>query len=86
MFSDQLNRLSAIPGVVPQHPMLKKMTELSEKSMTSYMMLVHFSEGTPTTKTTFENSLQGMYIGQLAVDKVAEDTQASLEKWFQPKK
>ena len=36
------------------------------------------------TKTTFEDSLQGMYIGQLTVDKVAEDTQASADKWFEP--
>jgi raffinose/stachyose/melibiose transport system substrate-binding protein len=85
MFSDELNRLSAIPGVTPKHPLLQKMAQLSEQSMTSYMMLVHFSEGTPTTKTTFEDSLQGMYIGQLTVDKVAEDTQASADKWFQPK-
>lgn len=86
MFSDELNRFSAIPGVTPKHPLVQKMVQLSEQSMTSYLMLVHFSEGTPTTKTTFENSLQGMYIGQLTVDKVAEDTQASADKWFQPQK
>lgn len=86
MFSDDLSRLSAIAGVTPKHPLVQKMTQLSEKSMAPYLMLVHFGEGTPTTKTTFEDSLQGMYIGKLTVDKVAEDTQASADKWFKPKK
>lgn len=86
MFSDELNRLSAIPGVTPKHPLVQKMTQLSEKSMTSYMMLVHFGEGTPTTKTTFEDSLQGLYINKLTVDQVAEAAQASADKWFKPKK
>lgn len=85
MFSDELNRLSAIPGVAPKHPLVQKMTQLSEKSMAPYLMLVHFGEGTPTTKTTFEDSMQGMYINQIDVNKVAEDTQASADKWFKPK-
>ncbi|WP_231558746.1 hypothetical protein [Brevibacillus thermoruber] len=49
-------------------------------------MLVHFGEGTPTTKTAFEDSLQGMYINKLTVEQVAEATQASADKWFAPKK
>lgn len=86
MFSDDLSRLSAIAGVTPKHPLVQKMAQLSDKSMVPFLMLVHFGEGTPTTKTTFEDSLQGMYIGKLTVDKVAEDTQASAGKWFKPKK
>lgn len=86
MFSDDLNRLSAIAGVTPKHPLVQKMTQLSEKSMAPYLMLVHFGEGTPTTKTTFEDSLQGLYIDKLNVDQVAEATQASADKWFKPQK
>ncbi|MFF0829740.1 ABC transporter substrate-binding protein [Brevibacillus sp. NPDC003359] len=86
MFSDDLDRLSAITGVTPKHPLVQKMTQLSEKSMTPYLMLVHFGEGTPTTKTIFEDAMQGLYINQINVDKVAEDTQASADKWFKPKK
>ena len=58
MFSDELNRMSAIPGVTPKHPLVKKLTEMSEKSNTPYFMLVHLGDGSPTTKTTFENALQ----------------------------
>jgi ABC-type glycerol-3-phosphate transport system substrate-binding protein len=86
MFSDDLNRLSAIAGVTPKHPLVQKMTQLSEKSMAPFLMLVHFGEGTPTTKTTFEDSLQGLYIDKLNVDQVAEATQASADKWFKPPK
>ena len=86
MFSDELNRLSAISGVTPKHPLVQKMTQLSEKSMAPFLMLVHFGEGTPTTKTTFEDSLQGLYINKIDVNKVARDTQASADKWFKPKK
>lgn len=86
MFSDELNRLSAISGVTPKHPLVQKMTQLSEKSMAPFLMLVYFSDGTPTTKTTFENALQGLYIHKLNVDQVADETQASADKWFEPKK
>jgi raffinose/stachyose/melibiose transport system substrate-binding protein len=84
LFSDTLTRVSPIKGVEPQHPLLKKMAALSEKNSTPYLLLTNFSQGTPTTKTTFEDSLQGMYIGKLTVEKVAEDTQASANKWFKP--
>ncbi|CAG7643182.1 extracellular solute-binding protein [Paenibacillus allorhizosphaerae] len=86
LFSDELTRVSPIKGVEPKHPLLKRMATLSEKSSTPYLLLTNFSQGTPTTKTTFEDSLQGMYIGKLTVDKVAQDTQASADKWFKPQK
>ncbi|TVY07532.1 ABC transporter substrate-binding protein [Paenibacillus cremeus] len=85
-FSDDLARLSPVKGVEPKHPLLKRMAALSAKSSTPYLLLTNFSQGTPTTKTTFEDSLQGMFIGKLTPEKVAEDTQASLEKWFKPAK
>lgn len=86
MYSDELTRVSPVKGVEPKHPQLKKMAALSEKNSTPYLLLTSFSQGTPTTKTTFEDSLQGMYIGKLTPEKVAEDTQASADKWFKPQK
>jgi ABC-type glycerol-3-phosphate transport system substrate-binding protein len=86
MFSDELTRVSPIKGVEPKNPQLKKMAAYSEKNSTPYLLLTNFSKGTPTTKTTFEDSLQGMYIGKLTVEQVAENTQASADKWFKPQK
>lgn len=80
MFSDELNRLSAINGVEPEHPIVQQIAEASEKSSTPYLMLVHFGDGEPTTKTTFENALQGMYLGELTVDEVADETQENVER------
>ncbi|KIL41642.1 sugar ABC transporter substrate-binding protein [Gordoniibacillus kamchatkensis] len=86
MYSDELTRVSPINGVAPKHPQLQKMAAYAEKNSTPYLLLTKFSQGTPTTKTTFEDSLQGMYIGKLTPEKVAEDTQASADKWFKPQK
>ncbi|TBL77844.1 ABC transporter substrate-binding protein [Paenibacillus thalictri] len=85
-FSDELSRVSPVKGVTPKHPLLKRMAELSEKNSTPYLLLTNFSQGTPTTKSTFEDSMQGMFVGQLTPEKVAENTQTSLEKWFKPAK
>lgn len=84
MFSDELARISAIPGVVPEHELVKEMTKLGEDNSTPYFMLVYLGGGSPTTKTTFENALQGMYIDSLTVEGVIEESQKSLDKWFTP--
>ncbi|TCZ77407.1 extracellular solute-binding protein [Paenibacillus albiflavus] len=86
MYSDELNRVSPIKGVTPNHPLLKRMTELTAKNTTPYFMLTHFGSGNPTTKTTFEDSLQGMLLGKLTPEEVASTTQDSADKWFKPKK
>lgn len=80
MFSDELNTLSAINGVSPQHPYLSQLTEAIEKSSTPYLMLVHYGKGSPTGKTVFENSLQGMYLGQLTVEQVAKEAQDAADR------
>ncbi|WP_062350810.1 ABC transporter substrate-binding protein [Bacillus kwashiorkori] len=80
LFSDEVNRLSAITGVVPKHPIVKQITEDMEKSFTPYLMLVHFGEGEPTTKTTFENALQGMYLGEITLEDVIQEAQENYER------
>ncbi len=84
MFSDDLARISAVPGVEPKHELVKEMTELGEKNPSPYVMLVYLGGGSPTTKTTFENALQGMYIKELTVDGVIDESQKSMDKWFEP--
>lgn len=84
MYSDELNRVSPIKGVAPKHELLKKMSALTASNTTPYFMLTNFGSGSPTTKTTFEDSLQGMLLDQLTIEQVAEKTQASADKWFKP--
>ena len=86
MFSDELDRISAVPGVEPKHELVKEMTKLAEENPAPYLMLVNLGGGSPSTKTTFENALQGMYIDALTVDGVIDESQKSMDKWFEPTK
>ncbi|MEK4521763.1 extracellular solute-binding protein [Psychrobacillus sp. FSL W7-1457] len=80
IFTNESNRLSAVNGVEPQHPLVKLVSEASEKHSTPYLMLVHFGEGEPTTKTTFENALQGMYLDELSVEAVIQESQLNADR------
>jgi raffinose/stachyose/melibiose transport system substrate-binding protein len=82
MFSEQLTRVSPITGVGPVHPLLKTMAASSSKNSTPYLILTNFNQGAPSTKITFEDSLQGMYLGKLTPEQVADSLQASTNKWF----
>jgi raffinose/stachyose/melibiose transport system substrate-binding protein len=80
MFSDELNRLSAINGVQPKHPITLALQEAIDEASTPYFMLVHYGKGSPTGKTVFENSLQGLYLGELTVEKVAQEAQDAADR------
>ncbi|WP_195891897.1 ABC transporter substrate-binding protein [Neobacillus dielmonensis] len=80
IFTEESNRLSAVNGVTPKHPIVKEIAAAAAKNSTPYLMLVHFGEGEPTTKTTFENALQGMYLGKLTVDGVVDEAQKNAER------
>lgn len=80
IFTEEANRLSAIDGVVPEHPLVKEIADASSKSATPYLMLVHFGEGETTTKTIFENALQGLFLDELSVDEVIEEAIENVER------
>lgn len=80
IFTEESNRLSAVNGVTPKHPIVKEISTAAAANSTPYLMLVHFGEGEPTTKTTFENALQGMFLGKLTVDGVIEEAQKNADR------
>ncbi|GAA0330471.1 extracellular solute-binding protein [Bacillus carboniphilus] len=80
IFSDGVNRLSAINGVEAEHPIVKQIAAASDKSATPYLMLVHFGEGEPTTKTVFENALQGMFLGEISIEDVIKQAQENADR------
>lgn len=84
LFSKQFQRISAVPGVKTDDPLVNKMAELSQTISTPYLMVVHFAEGNPTTKQVLENALQGMYLGKLTPEQVAAEVQKSAAAWFPP--
>lgn len=83
-FANEFKRISAVPGVATDDPLVNKMTELSQSNSTPYLMVVHFAQGNPTTKQVLENALQGMYLGELTPEQVVEEVQKSAETWFEP--
>jgi len=86
MFSEKLTRVSPITGVEPAEPLLKQMAAISAEQSTPYLILTNFNRGAPSSKVTFEDSLQGMYLGKLTPEQVADALQASVDKWFKPAK
>lgn len=84
LFANQFKRISAVPGVTTDDPLVNKMSELSQSSSRPYLMVVHFAEGKPTTKQTLENALQGMYLGKMTPEQVVEEVQKSAATWFAP--
>lgn len=84
LFSETLTRVSPLTGVEPTHPLLAKMKALSVDNATPYLILTNFNQGAPSSKISFEDALQGMYLGHLSPEQVAQDLQASVDKWFKP--
>ncbi|WP_339146947.1 MULTISPECIES: sugar ABC transporter substrate-binding protein [unclassified Sutcliffiella] len=80
LFADELNRLGAINGVNPSHPIVNEIAAAVEKESTPYLLLVHFGDGSPTTKTVFEDHLQGMYLGELSPQEVIEEAQKNADR------
>jgi raffinose/stachyose/melibiose transport system substrate-binding protein len=86
LFADTFGRVAAVQGVEPSDPIVKQMADADNKYGTPYMMVVDFNSGTPTTKSTLENELQGMYLGKESPENVSAKVQASADSWFHPKK
>ena len=84
-FSEKLTRVSPISGVEPANPLLQRMAQANSERSTPYLVLTNFNQGAPTSKSIFEDSLQGMYLNKLTPEEVASTFQASVNKWFKPK-
>ncbi len=80
MFSDHLSRVSAVNGVKAKNEIVQQVTEASENSSTPYLMLVHFGEGSPSTKTVFEDGLQGLYLGEITKEELLKEAQENADK------
>lgn len=87
MVSEDLHSIPTIPGVEASDPLIAKILKYATDPETStpYMILVYFNEGNPSTKTEFQNLLQGMYLDELTPQEVAEGVQKSADAWFTPK-
>lgn len=86
MVSEDLHSIPTIPGVEASDPLIAKILKYATDPETStpYMIVVYFNQGNPSTKTEFQNLMQGMYLDQLTAEQVAEGTQKSADSWFKP--
>ncbi|PID56511.1 sugar ABC transporter substrate-binding protein [candidate division KSB3 bacterium] len=86
MVSEDLHSIPTIPGVKASDPLISKILRSASNPETSepYMILIHFNQGNPSTKTEFQNLLQGMYLEKLSPEEVAQGVQKSADTWFKP--
>ncbi|MGM8215106.1 ABC transporter substrate-binding protein [Bacillaceae bacterium W0354] len=80
IFTDEFNRVSAVDGVTPKHEIVQQVSDAKSKSSTPYLFLVHFGQGSPTTKTVFEDSLQGMFLDEISKEDVLDAAQENYER------
>lgn len=84
LFANELKRISPIPGVTVDDPIISQFAELASTVATPYLMVTHFNNGNPTTKVTLENSLQALYLGKMDAQQVADELQKNADTWFKP--
>ncbi|AIQ62847.1 sugar ABC transporter substrate-binding protein [Paenibacillus stellifer] len=81
LFSNEMKRVSPVPGVSVSDPVVAKFAEYANTISTPYVLLANFGVGNPTTKVTMENDMQALFFDKMTAEKVAEDMQASSDKW-----
>lgn len=83
---NELQKPSTIPGITANDPLVAKISKNADTISTPYAAVVYFNAGNPTTKSTLENALQGMFLNKLTPEQAAEEVQKSADTWFKPKK
>ena len=84
MYTELIKQLSAVPGTVPEDPLLAEFGELFTASPVSYLMLVNFRYGDPTGDTVLREGIVSMWLGDLTPEAVAADVQTGISQWFTP--
>lgn len=84
LFTEEFKMISAIPGITTDDELVNGLSKAANEQSTPYMFVVHFTGGNPTTKSTLETEMQGMYLGQLSPEEVAGKVQENAETWFEP--
>ncbi|MBE3598438.1 MAG: hypothetical protein IMX02_06460 [Limnochordaceae bacterium] len=84
MYSDELEQISAVPGTAPKSPTLAKIVDMMNRYGTPYLMLAGFRYGQPSGSTLLQNTLQGLFAGQLTPEQVAKEIQQGVARWYEP--
>lgn len=84
LFVDEFKMISAIPGISSDDELLSELSKTVESNSTPYYWVINFVSGDPTTKTVLETELQGMYLGQVTPEEVAQKIQENAKANFEP--
>lgn len=84
MFVDEIQQLSAVPGLTPQNEVLSDIAELYEEAPSSYLLLTDFRYGDPWGTALLGTGIQELMLGRTTPEEIAADLQRGLYQWFTP--
>jgi raffinose/stachyose/melibiose transport system substrate-binding protein len=73
-----------IAGVTSDDALINKITTLASTNAAPYFTVTYLNSGNPTSKSTLESLLQGMYLKKATPKQVVEELQKSADTWFKP--
>ncbi len=83
MFADDLNNISAVPGVNFKDSLLGEVAELNKHSI-PYIMLVHFRYGEPSGSVLLQGEIQKLFGGKATPEEVGKNLTTGLAAWYAP--
>jgi len=82
MFTDELQQISAVPGVTPTSEDLAELVQLMNEVGTPYLMLTAFRYGQPSGSTLLQNEMQAVLAGDKALDEAITSIQRGVAEWY----
>lgn len=82
MFTDELQQISAVPGVTPSSEDLSELVGLMNDAGTPYLMLTAFRFGQPSGSTLLQNEMQAVLAGDKSVEEAVTNIQRGVAEWF----
>ena len=82
MFSDELQQISAVPGVTPTSEELSEIVGLMNDVGTPYLMLTAFRFGQPSGSTLLQNEMQAVLAGDQEVADAVANIQRGVAEWY----
>ncbi|MFB9950123.1 extracellular solute-binding protein [Rhizobium puerariae] len=83
MFADNLNNISAVPGVTFKNELLGEVAELNKHSI-PYIMLVHFRFGEPSGSVLLQGEIQKLLGNKATPEEVGKNLTTGLANWYAP--
>ena len=82
MFTNELQQISAVPGVTPTSASLATMVDMMNEQGTPYLMLTAFRFGQPSGSTLLQNEMQAVLAGDKTVAEAVTNIQRGVAEWF----